>query len=89
MNKYLSGLIKLGVDLPLWLGVSLLGVKGYLLAVDYHIWGDSIHPIDRHELIVPEIRVEDTSIAVARILRPAFDSIANACGFRRWMSYDE
>lgn len=89
LSRYMSALAKLDVDCPLWVGVSLLGVKGYLLAVDYRVWGDSIHPIDRHELIVPEIRVEDTGVPVVGILQPAFDSIANACGFERWMSYDE
>lgn len=89
LNTYLGGLLKLGVAFPLWIGLSLLGVRDYFMWVDEYMWIRQAHPIDRDELILPEIQVEDTSIPAERILKPAFDSIWNACGYERSMNYDK
>lgn len=89
LSKYLAGLAKLSVDFPMWISLSLLGVRDYLMGVDSHMWDLEVHPIDRDELVLPELQVEDASISAERILKPPFDSIWNACGYERSMNYDE
>jgi len=89
LKSYLAVLVKLDIEFPLWICLSLLDVKGYVMAVSDRFWGRRIHPIDRDELILPEIQVEDADTPAERILRPAFDSIWNACGYEQSMNYDE
>lgn len=89
LNTYLDVLGRLDVPFPLWIGLSLLGVKDYFMWADEHMWLRQVHPIDREELILPEIPVDDASIPAERILKPAFDSIWNACGYERSMNYDK
>jgi hypothetical protein len=89
LQRYLAALVTLGVEFPMWVCLSLLGVKGYLVWMDSSFWSRTAHPIDRAELILPEIEVEDASIPAECILKPAFDAVWNACGFERCMVYDK
>lgn len=88
VNKYLSICSKLNVDFPIWICLSLIGVKNYIMWVDSRLWLDDVRPIDRNELIIPEIQVEQGDIPSEYILKPAFDSIWNACGYERSFNYD-
>jgi len=89
LRRYLAALAKVGVDVPIWVCLSLLGVKDYFMDTGPGGWSRIAHPIDLDELILPEIQVEDASTPAERILRPAFDSIWNACGYERSMNYDQ
>lgn len=79
----------LGVAPPLMVMVSLLGVKGYHMDtnLDSFLRRD-IYPIDRNELIVPDILIEDFDTDAATVLRPAFDAIWNACGWPQSLNYN-
>ena len=87
-NKYLKSFKKHQIDIPIWGCLSLLDVKGYTMGVNNFNWGEEI-PIDREELIVPEIKIESYKQIADKILRPAFDSIWNACGYDKSRNYDE
>jgi hypothetical protein len=89
VNRYMAFLIDLGVDLPLWISLSLLGVKGYSMAVGPEVIVYEDHPIEREDLILPEIEVTEREQPVEQILKPTFDSIWNACGYERSLNYDE
>lgn len=73
--------------------LSLLGVSGYTMSVSREhlvIFGiDEEYPIDRNDLILPEVMVETFDVDVAQVLRPAFNAIWNATGWPRCMNYDE
>jgi len=88
LNKYNALLSHLGVNCPLWICLSLLGVKNYWLWVDNR-WLDDAYTIDRDELITPEVQLESFTEDAAQVLRPIFDSIWQACGYKRSFSYDE
>ncbi|WP_088242033.1 hypothetical protein [Calothrix rhizosoleniae] len=47
-----------------------------------------IYPIDRDNLIIPEIVVEDYAMKESDILRPAFGDIWQACGWNSCKYYD-
>jgi hypothetical protein len=82
---YIAALEQMGVEPPIVVMLSLLGVTG-LPVVQYlqTQYGDSPQeigtPIDRAELILPELLVEDLSSASELFMRPALDMIWNAAG---------
>jgi len=88
LDCYLKAFQKYEIELPIWVCLSLISVKGYIMWVDHFFWSND-HPIDRDELIVPEIRLESYEQSADQILKPAFDSIWNACGFKQSLNYDE
>lgn len=90
LNKYLYSFKKYQIELPAWVCLSLVGIKGYVMGVkEFWFRGRKVNPIDRDELIVPPIRIESYDLPVDRILKPAFDSICNACGHPCSLNYDE
>ena len=90
LPDYLSVLKTLNVELPVFIFISLLGVKGYSMDVGRRRFGiDDVHTIDRDILLLPEIVIEDYEVSAKDILRPCFDSIWNACGFPRSLNYND
>lgn len=90
--RYITVLKALGIAGPLVMFVTIIGVHGVCLSVDYRLSGGN--PIDRDLLVLPEIFVEDYEALLdknitAKALRPIFDSVWNACGFDRSYNYDE
>lgn len=90
VKEYLAVLELLGIDLPLFLFLSLLGVKGYSMAVNpRRVRVYKVYKIDRDILLLPEIVIENYDVVAKDVLRPCFDSIWNACGFPRSLNYDD
>lgn len=84
-EKHLELLARLGVESPVLVMLSLVGVGGYRMATrgpGAEHWG---HPIDRNDLVVPESVVEGGPVigraGVERLMRPMIDSVWNACGY--------
>ena len=50
--------------------------------------GSSGHPIDRNDLIVPEIILEDFDAEIDKQMKPIFDAVWNACGYPKSMNYN-
>lgn len=89
VRHYLGLQQELGVDPPLALMLTLLGVKGYKMGVEWRLPEGGAQPIDRDQLIVPEVLIKEYSPDTAQLLRPCFDQISNAAGFPRSMNYNE
>ncbi len=90
LDNYLSIFKTLNVEPPIFVFLTLLGVKGYSMGVNR--WRYSIHEthtIDRDILLLPEAVVENYDSTAAKILKPCFNSIWNACGFPRALYYNE
>jgi hypothetical protein len=84
---YLSFQKKLGVDLPIFVMLTLQGVASFKIVPD----GISHHmnaplPIDRPDLLVPEILIQDFDCKLGEALKPTFDAIWNASGWKESMS---
>jgi hypothetical protein len=86
--KYLSVLKALNVALPVFIFLTLVGVKGYSIPVDRTCRFKST-PIDREVLILPEVMIVTYECRIDEVLRPIFDSIWNACGYPKSPSYDK
>jgi hypothetical protein len=96
LRRFLSIQERLGVEPPLFVMVSLLGVSGYLVKparpidpIDPSWWTDHAKPIDRDALVLPEIVINAFELNPAEVMRPIFDIIWNASGWSRSLNYDD
>ncbi|MFZ5817456.1 MAG: helix-turn-helix domain-containing protein [Bacillota bacterium] len=91
VSRYFPLLAELGVSPPILLTVSLLGVRGYRMALpsSWVFDPEELAEIDRNDLILPDTLVEDVCMPAPAILKPSFDMIWNACGFPGSRYYDE
>src|SRR5207247_493994 len=90
LRRFLSVQRELGVVPPLFIMLSLLGVKGYTLEVNpSRAFAHDAYPIDRNDLVLPELLIEDFNGNAATVLRPAFDAIWNAAGWPQSIDYDK
>jgi Putative DNA-binding domain len=90
LSAYLKALRDFGVEPPIFVMLSFVGVKGYKIATVSakfsHFEG---YEIDRDVLLVPDILIEDYGVDVASVLHPAFDAVWRASGWERSMNYDK
>lgn len=90
LDNYLSLLKTLNVELPIFVFLTLLGVKGYSMTVDrFKFPTQQSHTIDRDVLLLPEVIVESYDVVAEKVLKPSFDAIWNACGFPRSFNYND
>lgn len=89
IQGYVTGLHELEVPLPYVLSISMLRVQGFEMAVGRRARHFNHTPIDRSDLILPEVLVEDAAANVLRVLRPVFDGIWNAAGYPFSFNYDD
>jgi hypothetical protein len=78
----------LGVEPPVVVLLTVLGGKGLGIATG----GFSLrngHPIDRDELLLPDVLVENFNGPVATEMRPVFDALWQAGGCAKSLSYDQ
>jgi hypothetical protein len=84
---YLSVLKALNIGFPVFIFLTLIGVKGYSMAVDS--WFRERHKIDKEVLFLPEVMIEKHEVKMEDVLRPIFDAVWNACGFPKSLNYDD
>jgi hypothetical protein len=90
LTHYLTVLKTLGVVKPIFVMLNLLGVKGYIMGINpERYFLHEVYKIDRDNLLLPEILIEDYEDSSEKILKPTFDSIWNACGFQRSFNFNE
>ncbi len=80
LGNFLDLAKELGVNMPVVIFLTLIGVKDYEMAVDRSQFLDEYYKIDRDVLTLPETIVESYDIDPKDILRPMFDLVWNACG---------
>jgi hypothetical protein len=94
VHRYFQVLRELGVQPPIFLMLSLLGVSGYEMrrgTVPRH-YHSLLRPVDRDDLVVPEVMVESLEQdihALAQRMRPLLDAVWNAVGLPRSPHCDE
>ncbi|MGH9552810.1 MAG: hypothetical protein ACRD3W_25750, partial [Terriglobales bacterium] len=89
LRAYLPFLNQLGVQPPIAIGLTLLGVRGYEMAVNANHLQFDVYPVDRDDLLVPEEVIDSYDQEADRILKPSFDVIWNATGWGHSHNYDE
>ncbi len=89
LAQYLAILKAINVEPPIFVFLTLLGVKGYSMAVGERFPFARSHTIDRDVLLLPETIIESYEVNAEKVLKPSFDAIWNACGFPRSFNYTE
>jgi len=89
LGEFLNLAKELGINMPIVIFLTLIGIKGYEMAVDRIRFWDDYYKIDRDILQLPETIIESYDSEPKDILRPMFDLVWNACGFKRSYNFDE
>ncbi|MFA4830554.1 MAG: ATP-binding protein [Patescibacteria group bacterium] len=89
LAEYLNLAKQLGVNMPIVIFLTLIWVKDWEMGVDEIFWHHDHYKIDRDILQLPETIIESYNTEPKDILRPMFDLIWNACGFKRSQNFDE
>lgn len=85
---YMNVYKKLNIDLPIFLFVTLVDVKSYRIPGERSWDSSKPYPIDRDIVMILEIIIETKDFEPSMILKPIFDSIWNACGYKGSFNYD-
>jgi hypothetical protein len=90
--RYIEHQTRLGVGPPLFIAISAISVKGFVIVPTWNpspFGLSSISPIGQDVLLVPEVQVEEGGVEIKRLLRPALDTIWQASGWPGSEGYDE
>jgi len=85
LSSYIALLQRLHIEPPIFIYLSLVGVKDHYMAA-----GDRVrdYPIGRDSLVFPGVLIQDLNEKPEYILKPNFDALWNACGFERSFNYN-
>jgi Putative DNA-binding domain len=87
VRRYLKVMQSLGIEPPVFVMLSLLGVKGFTLATANDAWFDNSYVLDRDALLLPDRLVEDLEEPADKILQEVFDAMWQAAGFPQCRHY--
>jgi hypothetical protein len=88
LSPYVGFVSTLGVQPPIAIMLSLIGVQGYSMHTGFGL--DKGNPIDRDILLVSDLLVETfDGFDPGKVMRPAFDAVWNAAGLSQSLSYDK
>ncbi len=89
VKSYFTILNSLQVELPIFLFMTLIGIKGYGMYINEMAnFVGNLYPIERDILLIPEVKIETFTFNASKLLKSCFDTIWNACGFPRSLSYN-
>ena len=90
LNLYTSSLVKKNIFGSCFVFLSLLKVKGYKIYNELGFLRDKNVSIDRDNLLLPEIHIEDLNkFSSPDVMKPAFDRVWNACGYIGSRNYNK
>jgi len=89
LPSYIQLLKQNKISPPLFIKLNLIGVKGYEIHPERRTWALDPHPIERDLLTFPDIILEHFEVDLGNAMKPVFDALWNAGGYRRSPNYDE
>jgi hypothetical protein len=88
LAKCLSAQKQLGVNVPIVIALTLTKTRGLRMGTNDKFGFGRKEIINEETLILPEVLVEDFSTPPAKILKPVFDLVWNACGYPFSRNFD-
>jgi hypothetical protein len=85
LRTYWEVLTGLGLGEPAYVLLTLLGARGVALADPSGFGSD--HLIDRNEIQLPDVAINDHEPDFPSSMKPVFDAVAQSAGFARSSSY--
>jgi hypothetical protein len=90
MPSYLKCLKDLGVSPPLVLALSFTEVLNHSIFISgMHTWSMYKKNIEKKDLIIPGVLMEDYDAGLPSLLKPVFDSVWNAAGLPHSIYFNE
>ena len=90
LHLYISSLVKRNIYGPCFVFLSLLGVKKYEIYNQFGFLRNRATPIDRDNLLLPEIYIEEMSnFSAPDVMKPAFDMVWNAGDYTGSRNYNK
>jgi hypothetical protein len=90
IREYLDLYRKLNIDLPVFLFLSLINVKGYKLSSHSPRNSDDQPTFIKKDIFtLPEVAINTIDDDIPALMKPIFDVIWNACGLGRSHNYDD
>lgn len=89
VQEFMNVFASLNVSPPFVVAVALLGVRGFQMASPQNRMKFSNTPIDRDDLILPEILIMEHGSDAGLAMRPIMDAAWNASGWEGSPNYDE
>jgi len=89
LPNYVSILRECKLEPPFLLALTLTGVKDMMLMVGARWTDGGEHLIDRDILPLPEVLWEDMNISMDEILKPNFDLLWQAAGWKKCVNYND
>ena len=86
--NYLNMQRALGVDLPVYVMVSLIGVGGYQFVLNDYYARSEGDKIDREELILPPLEITAFDCEISEVMLPLFNRLWNAAGRKGSFNYN-
>ena len=86
LPTYLKYQQTLGIPPPVWLFITLIDIRGTVIHIDRNPFPKP--PMSPETLYLPETEILDFAIDPFAILKPQFDMIWNAAGYRECLSFD-
>ncbi len=80
---------ELGVNTPIAVALTLTETRGLAIALDMIDPFERVMQITEENLFLPETVVESFDESPAKILKPLFDLIWNACGYAKSKNFDD
>jgi hypothetical protein len=79
---------EIDASVPIVVALTLTNTRGLAMwdTSPYTIWR---YRIDRDALVLPETVVQDCSVDSGKILKPMFDLVWNACGYKESMNFGQ
>lgn len=90
VKRYIDLQKFLGIEPPFFIMLSFLGVKGHKIwhpIFNYEL-SQYTDEIDRANLIIPEVMVENFDVNLAEVMKPIFDTVWNGAGYIGSPNYD-
>ncbi len=80
------------IEFPVSIGVTLLGFEAYRITLLPYISGQLLstaEAVDRKEIVIPEIVIEDSTTSIESIMLPVFNTMWNSAAWPGSYAYDE
>lgn len=88
-SAYLKLISEFPVEVPVFIFLSMVGIRNYTIAYKNSGYLSEGYPIDRELLLLPEGIIENYDIKIENNLKPLFDLVWNACGEPKSLNFDE
>ena len=90
LTNYFAFVDEFEIDPPYYVFLSFVGVRGCRFGVGREYWtSDDAQVLRQETMILPEVVIQNRDDQPHEVLRPVFDTVWNAFGFRRSDNYDE